>query len=46
MHWRVATKSSDGATTSDKCNFPLSRPVARDSPSGVKGALVGATWTH
>ncbi len=35
----VATKSGDGATTSDKWHFVLLRPVAWDSPSGVKGAL-------
>ncbi len=41
MRRTVATKSSDGKTNSDKWYFPLSWPVAWDSPSGVKGALKG-----
>ncbi len=40
MHRKVATKGSDGATTSEKCNFALSWPVAGDSSSSVKGALL------
>ncbi len=35
----ISDKGSDGATTSDKCNFPLSWPVTGNSPSSVKGAL-------
>ncbi len=40
MHQKVTTKGSDVATTSDKCNFPLSWPDAGDSPSSVKGVLI------
>ncbi len=39
MRQRVVTTSADGATTSDNWRFGLSRPVARQSSSGVKGAL-------
>ncbi len=35
----IATKSSDGATTTDKWRFALSPPVTRESSSNVKGAL-------
>ncbi len=37
---KVATKGSNGATTSNKCNFPLLRTVAADSSSSVKGAIL------
>ncbi len=48
MRRTIATKSGDRATTSDKWHFVLLRPVARDSPSAVKGALMRMqlyTWT-
>ncbi len=40
VHRTLATKRGDGATTSDQWRFPLSWPVAQQSPSGVKAALV------
>ncbi len=40
VSWTLASKSSDGATTSDQFRLALSWPVTRQSPPGVKGALL------
>ncbi len=45
MRQTIATKSGDGATTSDKWRFVLLRPVAGQSSSGVNRALGGARVT-
>ncbi len=43
MRQTLATKRADVVTTSDQWRLAQSRPVTRQSPSGVKG---GALETH